>query len=278
MNGLKNIFIKRYSFKLILLLLGQLVFSQSLQDIIDGDHRSEKNKARDKYRHPIETLEFFGIKNTMTVVEISPGGGWYQEIIAPFLNKNGQYVSATYNPKSDVKRDRDRYKSEKKRLAARKDLYGNAKMVSMVGDVYGDKGSADMILSFRNYHNWVGNSEFEKLRAMYNTLKPGGVLGITDHRSNTTVDNNGYTCEPCMIRDAEAVGFVYVASSQINANPKDPKDHPGGVWNLPPTLSKNGLDEKKLKKIQTQLKTIGESDRYTLKFVKPEKKLLIKLI
>jgi predicted methyltransferase len=106
---------------------------------------------------------------------------------------------------------------------------------------------------------------------MYNTLKPGGVLGITDHRSNTTVDNNGYTCEPCMIRDAEAVGFVYVASSQINANPKDPKDHPGGVWNLPPTLSKNGLDEKKLKKIQTQLKTIGESDRYTLKFVKPAK-------
>jgi predicted methyltransferase len=159
MNGLKNIFIKRYSFKLILLLLGQLVFSQSLQDIIDGDHRSEKNKARDKYRHPIETLEFFGIKNTMAVVEISPGGGWYQEIIAPFLNKNGQYVSATYNPKSDVKRDRDRYKSEKKRLAARKDLYGNAKMVSMMGGIYGDKGSADMILSFRNYHNWVGNSE-----------------------------------------------------------------------------------------------------------------------
>ena len=271
MNGLKNIFIKRYSFKLILLLLGQLVFSQSLQDIIDGDHRSEKNKARDKYRHPIETLEFFGIKNTMTVVEISPGGGWYQEIIAPFLNKNGQYISATYNPESDVKRDRDRYKSEKKRLAARKDLYGNAKMASMVGGIYGDKESADMILSFRNYHNWVGNSEFEKLRAMYNTLKSGGVLGITDHRSNTTVDNNGYTCEPCMIRDAEAVGFVYVASSQINANPKDPKDHPGGVWNLPPTLSKNGLDEKKLKKIQTQLKTIGESDRYTLKFVKPAK-------
>ena len=169
----------------------QLGISQSLQEVINGDHRSEKNKARDKYRNPIETLEFFGIKNTMTVVEISPGGGWYQEVLAPFLNKNGQYISATYDPKSEVKRDRDRYKSEKKRLAARKDLYGNAIMVSMVGDVYGDKESADMILSFRNYHNWVGSSEFEKLRAMFNTLKAGGVLGITDHRSNTIVDKVG---------------------------------------------------------------------------------------
>ena len=154
------------------ILFGQLGISQSLQEVINGDHRSEKNKARDKYRNPIETLEFFGIKNTMTVVEISPGGGWYQEVLAPFLNKNGQYISATYDPKSEVKRDRDRYKSEKKRLAARKDLYGNAKMVSMIGNVYGEKESADMILSFRNYDNWVENSEFEKLRAMYNTLKP----------------------------------------------------------------------------------------------------------
>ena len=264
-----NRYNKRFSITLSLLLFGQLGFSQSLQDVIDGDHRSEKNKARDKYRNPIETLEFFGIKNTMTVVEISPGGGWYQEILAPFLNKNGAYISATYDPKSEVKRDRDRYKSEKKRLAARKDLYGNAIMVSMVGDVYGDKESADMILSFRNYHNWVGSSEFEKLRAMFNTLKAGGVLGITDHRSNTTVDKKGYTCEPCLIKDAEAVGFVYLGSSQINANPKDTKDHPGGVWNLPPTLSKNGLSKEKIEQAQIKYKNIGESDRYTLKFAKP---------
>ena len=193
-----------------LILLGQLLFSQTLKDVIDGDHRSEKNSARDKYRHPIETLEFFGIKSTMTVVEISPGGGWYQEILAPFLNKNGQYISATYNPKSEVKRERDRYKSEKKRLAARKDLYSNAKMVAMIGSVYGEENSADMVLSFRNYHNWIGSSEFEKLRAMYNTLKPGGILGITDHRSNSTIDKKGYTCEPCMIKDAEVVGFIYL--------------------------------------------------------------------
>ena len=113
----------KYFITCSLIFLGQLLFSQSLQDVINGSHRSQKNSARDKYRHPIETLEFFGIKNNMTVVEISPGGGWYQEILAPFLNKNGQYISATYDPKSEVKRDRDRYKSEKKRLAARKDLY-----------------------------------------------------------------------------------------------------------------------------------------------------------
>ena len=269
MNRTNNNFIKRCFIIFPLILLGQLLFSQSLQDVINGDHRSEKNKARDKYRNPIETLEFFGIKNTMTVVEISPGGGWYQEVLAPFLNGNGQYISATYDPKSEVKRDRDRYKSEKKRLTARKDLYGNAKMVSMVGDVYGDKGSADMILSFRNYHNWVGSSEFEKLRAMYNTLKPGGILGITDHRSNSTIDEKGYTCEPCIIKDAEAVGFIYMGASQINANPKDTKDHPGGVWNLPPTLSTNGLSKKNIEQAQKRYKNIGESDRYTLKFAKP---------
>ena len=260
---------KRLLMVISAILFGQLGISQSLQEVINGDHRSEKNKARDKYRNPIETLEFFGIKNTMTVVEISPGGGWYQEVLAPFLNKNGQYISATYDPKSEVKRDRDRYKSEKKRLAARKDLYGNAKMVSMTGNVYGEKESADMILSFRNYHNWVGSSEFEKLRAVFKTLKSGGVFGITDHRSDSTVDEKGYTCEPCMIRDAEVVGFIYAGSSQINANPKDTKDYPGGVWNLPPSLRDRGLKKSEIKKMQKLYKQIGESDRYTLKFIKP---------
>ena len=104
---------------------------------------------------------------------------------------------------------------------------------------------------------------------MFNTLKPGGVLGITDHRSETIIDEKGYTCEPCMIKDAEAIGFIYVGSSQINSNSKDTKDYPGGVWNLPPTLSKNGLDKAGLKKRQKAFKEIGESDRYTLKFIKP---------
>lgn len=247
----------------------QFGYTQSLKDVIDGEHRSKENKSRDTFRHPIETLEFFGITNKMTVVEIYPGGGWYQEILAPYLKNNGQYISATYDPNSEDERTRDRYKNEKQRLASNKDLYGKVEMVSMNASVYGKEESADMVVTFRNYHNWTGTSEFEKLRSIYKTLKPGGVLGITDHRSNSTLDEKGYSCEPCMIKDAEAVGFVYIGSSQINANPKDPKNHPGGVWNLLPTLSTNGLDADNLKKKQRQLKLIGESDRYTLKFIKP---------
>lgn len=237
--------------------------AQSIEDVLKGDHRSDVNKTRDKYRHPTKTLNFFGIKNDMTVVEIAPGGGWYQEVLAPYLSKNGKYLSATSDEGSDG------YKREQARHAANPELYSNITMVPLSGALYGEENSADMVLSFRNYHNWTGNSEFEKLRAMYKSLKPGGILGMVDHRSNDSSDGKGYTCEPCMIRDAEAIGFVYLGASQVNANPKDQKNHPGGVWNLPPVMSKNGLDENKLDELQSSLKLIGESDRYTIKFAKP---------
>ena len=245
------------------------ISAQSLEDVISGDHRSAKNKARDVFRNPLETLNFFGISNTMTVVELNPGGGWYQEILAPYLKDRGQYITATYDANSESEYRRNSYKAEMKRLKNNKKLYGEPVVVSLSGSVYGGEESADMVLSFRNYHNWVGKSEFEKLRAIYNTLKSGGVFGITDHRSGSTKDEKGYTCEPCLIRDAEAIGFRYVGASQINANPKDTKDYPGGVWNLPPTLSERGLEKASIKKMQKKYKQIGESDRYTLKFVKP---------
>ena len=245
------------------------ISAQTLESVVSGKHRSMKNKARDKYRNPIETLNFFGIKNDMTVVELNPGGGWYQEILAPFLKNNGKYVTATYDPDSKSEYRQNSYKAEMKRLKDDKKLYGSPQVVSLSGDVYGEEGSADMVLSFRNYHNWVGNSEFEKLRAIFKTLKSGGIFGITDHRSDSKTDQKGYTCEPCMIRDAEAVGFVYVGASQINANPKDTKDYPGGVWNLPPTLRERGLKKSEIKRMQSIYKNIGESDRYTLKFMKP---------
>ena len=245
------------------------ISAQSLEDVISGDHRSAKNKARDVFRNPLQTLNFFGISNTMTVVELNPGGGWYQEILAPYLKDRGQYITATYDANSESEYRRNSYKAEMKRLKNNKKLYGEPVVVSLSGSVYGEKESADMVLSFRNYHNWVGKSEFEKLRAIYNTLKSGGVFGITDHRSGSTKDEKGYTCEPCLIRDAEAIGFRYVGASQINANPKDTKDYPGGVWNLPPTLSERGLEKASIKKLQKKYKQIGESDRYTLKFVKP---------
>ena len=245
------------------------ISAQSLEDVISGDHRSAKNKARDVFRNPLQTLNFFGISNTMTVVELNPGGGWYQEILAPYLKDRGQYITATYDANSESEYRRNSYKAEMKRLKNNKKLYGEPVVVSLSGSVYGEKESADMVLSFRNYHNWVGKSEFEKLRAIYNTLKSGGVFGVTDHRSGSTKDEKGYTCEPCLIRDAEAIGFRYVGASQINANPKDTKDYPGGVWNLPPTLSERGLEKASIKKMQKKYKQIGESDRYTLKFVKP---------
>ena len=245
------------------------ISAQSLEDVISGDHRSAKNKARDVFRNPLETLNFFGISNTMTVVELNPGGGWYQEILAPYLKDRGQYITATYDANSESEYRRNSYKAEMKRLKNNKKLYGEPVVVSLSGSVYGEKESADMVLSFRNYHNWVGKSEFQKLRAIYNTLKSGGVFGVTDHRSGSTKDEKGYTCEPCLIRDAEAIGFRYVGASQINANPKDTKDYPGGVWNLPPTLSERGLEKASIKKMQKKYKQIGESDRYTLKFVKP---------
>jgi|TARA_B000000565_G_scaffold250372_1_gene222825 predicted methyltransferase len=253
----------------VFLMLSSIASSQSIDDILKGKHRSEKNKARDIYRNPKETLNFFGIKNDMTVVELSPGGGWYQEIIGPYLRKNGKYISATYDPESKNERTRDRYSKERDKLNSQKKLYGDVLMVPINAAVYGEENSADLVVSFRNYHNWSGNSEFEKLRAIYKTLKPGGVLGITDHRSNSTKDEKGYACEPCLIDDAEAVGFKYIGSSQINANPMDTKDYPGGVWNLPPTLSENGLKKTQIKKMQKKFLSIGESDRFTIKFIKP---------
>ena len=252
-----------------ILLIVPFLTGQTLENVVNGKHRSAKNKARDQYRNPIETLNFFGIKNDMTVVELNPGGGWYQEILAPFLKDNGKYVTATYDPDSKSEYRLNSYKAEMKRLKADKKLYGTPQVVSLSDGVYGEKESADMVLSFRNYHNWVGNSEFEKLRAIYKTLKSGGIFGITDHRSDSVADLKGYTCEPCMIRDAEAVGFVYVGSSQINANPKDTKDYPGGVWNLPPSLRDRGLKKSEVKRMQSKYKEIGESDSYTLKFMKP---------
>ena len=254
---------------LLLFVISTLINAQTLDDVINSEHRSAQNKARDQYRNPVETLNFFGIKNNMTVVELNPGGGWYQEILAPFLKDKGKYVSATYDPDSESEYRRNSYQAEMKRLKANKKIYGKPLVVSLSGEAYGKEESADMVLSFRNYHNWVGSSEFEKLRAVFKTLKSGGVFGITDHRSDSTVDEKGYTCEPCMIRDAEVVGFIYVGSSQINANPKDTKDYPGGVWNLPPSLRDRGLKKSEIKKMQKLYKQIGESDRYTLKFIKP---------
>ena len=238
-----------------------------LKEAVAGSWRSPANKARDKYRHPIETLEFFGIKPDMTVIELAPGGGWYTEILAPFLYAKGHLIDAA--PPS---RGKGPSHFEQK-LQADPKVYGHvAKVVpfSPPDQVdLGREGSADMVLTFRNTHDWLnqGPQSLDAVfKAAYRVLKPGGVFGVTDHRAKPFADaresskNLHRIPEDYMIEAGLRAGFRLAGVSEINANPKDPEDV--NVHRLPPDLA--GPDSEHAK-----MKAIGESDRMTLKFVKP---------
>ena len=242
---------------------------KSLEDVIAGDHRSDKNKARDKYRHPKETLEFFGLKAEMTVVEIWPGGGgWYQEILAPYLNETGTYYSAGNDLETTKAYTLKNNKKIADRLASDAKLYGNTIVTELVPPAkvaIAPAGSADMVVSFRNFHNWqMGGYERDVLAAVYTALKPGGIFGITDHQSDDPKEKDGYINPSYLLEVAKEAGFVLVAKSDINANPKDSHHHVKGVWTLPPRLAGDKADHDKMK-------AIGESDRLTFKFMKPAK-------
>ena len=243
----------------------------TLADIAAGDHRSEENRARDAYRHPVETLEFFGLEPDMTVVEIWPSGGWYTEVIAPYVNAEGTYIAAHWDPEDEREFVRNGVQSFKDKLAERPDLYGGVQMSVLMPPEKWDvapEGSADMIVTFRNIHNWMPRGYTEDMfAAFYKALKPGGVLGIVEHRGDPSVEQDpnaasGYVNEDYAIQLAEAAGFELAGASEINANPKDTKDYDTGVWTLPPTLRKKEEDQDKYM-------AIGESDRFTLKFRKP---------
>ena len=244
----------------------------ALQAIITGSHRAEADKARDKYRHPLETLSFFGVKDNMTVVEVWPGrGGWYSDILAPFLKERGTYYAAGFDPEASVEGLRDAAKSYKEKLAGNTALFGSVKETILSSPTLVDiapEGSADLVLTFRNVHNWMANDQAATVfKAMYKALKPGGVLGVVEHRGNPTVPQDpkaasGYVREDTVIKLAEDAGFKFAGKSEINANPKDTKDYPQGVWTLPPVLRLKDVDKEKYL-------AIGESDRMTLKFVKP---------
>lgn len=248
---------------------------QESEQLIDaalvGGHRSDENKARDKYRHPKETLLFFGLKPDMTVVEISPGRGWYTEILAPVLRNGGQYYAAVSaitekTPDALKKNDAD-YRAM---LSGAPDLYGNVKLsVLSPGSLQvAPRGSADRVLTFRNVHNWAkAGSADAMFKAFHDALKPGGVLGVVEHRAKPESSfqqqiDTGYMTEAYVVETAQKAGFNLVNKSDINANPRDTKDHPGGVWTLPPTLRYGDQDRQKYV-------AIGESDRMTLMFVKP---------
>ena len=247
----------------------------ALQAAIAGAHRSEADKARDKYRHPLETLTWFGIKDNMTVVEVWPGrGGWYTDILAPFLKERGTYYAAGVDPQSSVEPRRIAAKSFKDKLAANTVVFGGVKETILSPPTHVDiapEGSADMVLTFRNVHNWVADGQAEVVfKAMHRALKPGGILGVVEHRANATVPQDpkaasGYVREDVVIKLAEDAGFKLAGKSEINANPKDTKDYSQGVWTLPPVLRLKDVDKEKYL-------AIGESDRMTLKFVKPAPK------
>ncbi len=244
----------------------------ALDKILAGPHRSDANRARDAYRHPRATLEFFGVHQEQTVMEIWPGaGGWYTELLAPLLRDKGHYLAAGWDPKSDLKFVQDGNRSFRSKLEANPELYGKVMVTAL--DYPGainpaPPDSVDLVLTFRNLHNWLArDSAAAMLKAMYTALKPGGVLGLVDHRAdpNAPVDpkaKTGYVNEAYAIALAKGAGFEFVAASEINANPKDTRDYEQGVWTLPPTWRLGDKDRERYA-------AIGESDRFTLKFRKP---------
>ena len=241
-----------------------------IHEAASASTRTPANVARDKYRHPVETLDFFGIKPSDTVVEIWPGSGWYTEILAPLTVGNGTLYAAAPWP--------DGAKAVRGLQAGNAPVYGHIKFAAFPwaeGQPKVPDGSADAVLTFRNVHNWrmgAGRPDKQDYSAdafaqMFAMLKPGGVLGIEDHRlpenaSDERERSSGYLKVSTVRRLAEAAGFKFVAASEVNANPKDTADWPNGVWTLPPSYRLKDLDRAKYA-------AIGESDRMTLKFRKP---------
>ena len=248
----------------------------ALDAILAGQHRVREHRARDPFRHPKETLQFFGIRQDMTVVEVWPGAGWYTEILAPLLRDRGQLYAALLDPATGeyAKNTVETYRSK---LQLRPDLYGKVITSTLAAppaknatappanSEIAPPGSADLVLTFRNLHNWMMFGwEKEALAAMHAALKDGGVLGVVAHRGDPTIPQDpkaasGYVREDYAIGMIEAAGFRLVGRSEINANPKDTKNYDQGVWTLPPNFADGD---------EARYKQIGESDRFTLKFVK----------
>jgi predicted methyltransferase len=242
----------------------------ALDQILAGDHRSAEHRARDRYRHPRETLEFFGVRPQMTVAEVWPGAGWYTEVLAPLLRDRGKLYAAHLDPNAS-EYARKAVEAFQAKLRERPDVYGEVTVTTLAAppakNEIAPPGSADMVLTFRNMHNWMMFGwERAAFEAMHAALKPGGVLGVVEHRGDPQTPQDpkaasGYVNEQDAIDLIESVGFRLVARSEVNANPKDTKDYEKGVWTLPPTYACGERD-------RARYAQIGESDRFTLKFEK----------
>jgi predicted methyltransferase len=242
----------------------------AIQAVAKGKHRKPGDAERDTFRHPIETLEFFGFKPTMTVLDIGPGEGWYTELLAPALAKSGQYIATSGDPNGPPEQRGTFYAQRFKAfLETAPELYGKVQtlVVDSKAPKLGKDASLDMAIIMRGVHGMANQGTFDTwLAEIHRALKPGGILGIEEHRGPANADpaqsaKKGYVPEMWVVEKVEAAGFKLAAKSEINANPKDTKDYPEGVWTLPPTLRLGDKDRDKYL-------AIGESDRMTLKFVK----------
>jgi len=244
--------------------------NKAIDKALQGSHRGAINVARDVYRHPKETLTFFDMQTDMKVLEILPGRGWYTEILAPLMKDSGELTVASFGDTHPTKYIRDIHIEFMKKMDADADTYGEVKTVlfnkeGYLADIPDD--SMDMVVTFRNTHNWIKYGGIEEIyAAFYRVLKPGGTLGVVQHRAIKGSDpktsaENGYVPKSYLIDLIEDKGFEMVKNSEVNANPKDTKDYPEGVWSLPPTYEEKEKDKAKYT-------AIGESDRMTLKFIK----------
>jgi predicted methyltransferase len=246
----------------------------ALRAAVVSSERPAEERARDAARHPVETLAFFGIRRDMHVVELWSGGGWYSTILAPLLAEHGRYVATNFDPNGPESGYTNIGRSFDQRIKSKPGVFAKAEVhVMHLPDDFalGPDGSADLVLTFRNFHNWLRDGIAERIAlASFRALKPGGVFGVVEHRAAPDADPNtvwrtGYVPEALVVRICEAAGFKLASSSEVNANPKDTKNWPSGVWTLPPTLAMGPVDRDKYL-------AIGESDRMTLRFVKPEGK------
>ena len=256
----------KFLFTIVLLIFASVGLADELRDAVDSGDRSEKNVVRDEFRNPYETLSFFRLDPAMTILELSPGGGWYTEILANFARKSGNVIAAHFSKDSDRAYFRNsRINFEKK--VRESNLYEKVTVVDLNSKL-ADPNSVDAALTFRNLHNWLGPNMDKIFSNTFVALKPGGLFGIVEHRAKAgtsmeAMKKSGYVTEQHAIKIAKKHGFELLDKSEINANPKDSADHPKGVWTLPPVLRLKEKDKDKYL-------AIGESDRMTLLFRKPK--------
>ena len=254
--------------------------NETIETAVGGDWRSSADRARDMWRHPIESLKFWELKPGQTVVEFWPGAGWYTEILAPFLaSTNGKLYAATLQAEPGDPAAAEVVEAYRRKLSEKSRIYGAVEITAFgpSSSPVAPAGSADLVLFLRNVHNWMAAGIAEKaFKDALAALKPGGILGVEEHRGEAgriqdVLAADGYVQEAYVVQLAQEAGFILAGSSEINANPKDTKDHPFGVWTLPPTRlssprgepAEEGFDHAKYD-------AIGESDRMTLKFMKPK--------